>query len=146
MTDSRVPITGKALQVYGKDSVSTEKIKEVLGIEEEDIKEAERQRLAKQEEELQRTRQLALFNKREAKKALERLGVDPSNQKIMDKLGVDECVIKEAKMENFQRYGTALFIGSIKSFISFITLSYNQIEWSSKSYEPEKIPEQTRSI
>ena len=78
------------------------KINTFSGLEEEELAQIEQERIDRLDEELSRNRDF-FKNKRGYSKALDILGLDPSKQKVMDMLGVDESVIEEAELENFER-------------------------------------------
>jgi len=94
--------TQKAMKFLGRDS-SREKVMNTLGIEGDELEQAEQARLEREEEKLERQRQTTSLNKKDCIKALEVLGIDPSKEKIKDRLGIDEEVIQEAKMELIAR-------------------------------------------
>jgi DNA-directed RNA polymerase specialized sigma subunit len=96
----------KAMKFLGRD-YSQEKIMDRLGIEGEELRQAELARLERVNVEYERKREIEPFsskhNKKDASKALEILGFDPSKQKLMKRLGVDEEIVNEAKMQVLQR-------------------------------------------
>lgn len=103
----------KAMKFLGRD-ISKEKLMDRLGMEAEDLKQAEQDLIERNEKELERVREIeGVKNKREAQKALEILGCDPSTRKVlthpncnfqlMNRLGVEECVIEEARIEQVER-------------------------------------------
>jgi len=97
-------INDKARKVLGNDSISKEKVMNRLGIEDEEIKQAELERIEWTEEQYARKRALeGLKNKRVVQKALGVLGLDPSAEKVMNTLGVDENELQEANKEIFER-------------------------------------------
>jgi hypothetical protein len=73
----------KAKKVLGRDT-SREKVMNVMGLDDEDVEEAERERAERLETELKdrREKEPIMRNKKENTKALEILGQDPSKDKV----------------------------------------------------------------
>lgn len=79
----------KALSRLGLD-MSAKKAMQVLGLDEEVVKEACSEELQRQEERIMRQRESsATLNKKGIKKALNVMGYNPSLEKVMDTLGVE---------------------------------------------------------
>jgi len=95
----------KALAMLGHD-LSREKVKKTLGIDEDSVKQIEKEKTKKVKFTFSRKRALSAptVDKRHAVKALSRLGLDISAKKAMQLLGLDEGVVKEAYLEELQRH------------------------------------------
>jgi len=79
----------KALNTLGLD-ISAKKAMQILGLDEEVVKEAYLEELQRQEERISRQRENnAFLNKKGIQKALNVMGYDPSLDKVMDTLGVE---------------------------------------------------------
>jgi len=94
----------KALKILGRDA-SKEKLMNTLGIESEQLKLVELELIERAEEQLKREREIegSCKNKRDTQKARDILGYDPSKQKVMNKLGIDESAVNDAIQENIIR-------------------------------------------
>jgi len=106
----------KALQFFGVDP-SKEKLLNLYGFDEEEVSNANTYRNTLSEEKfLEPTAQkkrLHVPNRTESKKALEVLGEDPTERKLLDKLGVCKETFEEAKLEA-EKHRTELFIETQK--------------------------------
>lgn len=106
----------KALQFFGVDP-SKEKLMNLYGFDEEEVSNAHQYRNTLSEEKfLEPTAQkkrLHVPNRTESKKALEVLGEDPSERKLLDKLGVCKETFEVAKLEA-ERLRTEHFIENQK--------------------------------
>eukprot|EP01111_Echinosteliopsis_oligospora_P002582 TRINITY_DN1387_c0_g1_i1.p1 TRINITY_DN1387_c0_g1~~TRINITY_DN1387_c0_g1_i1.p1 ORF type:complete len:279 (-),score=67.67 TRINITY_DN1387_c0_g1_i1:105-941(-) len=86
----------KALERLGYDP-STEKIKQMMGLDDQDISELEQFHIREHELKIAYLREMkATVNKRKSHKALDRLGVDVSIHKASRLLGAKEDIIREA--------------------------------------------------
>jgi len=104
LRERRGDIGGKALKIIGKETFSREKILNTLGIEEEDINEAENLRAIKNDEDLQKIRDIEFVkNRRTSQKAIEVLGREPSNEKIKDRLGISQEELENAHKVEIER-------------------------------------------
>jgi hypothetical protein len=88
----------KALQTLGLD-ISTNKMSKILGLEEEEVRDACNEEISKQEEKITRKRtNSATLNKKQIQKALNVIGYNPSLEKVMDTLGVDQGTAEEQEI------------------------------------------------
>jgi len=94
--------TEKSTRILGQDSFSREKLIDTLGIDNDDILQAEEERVQRLEEQLSRNREF-LKNKKEAQKALDVLGEDFSNRKLRSQLGLEEEELLEAIQNEKER-------------------------------------------
>jgi len=95
----RMPInkrdTKKAQSTLGIN-LSKEKLMDVLGVDETTISDAVYEEDEHKERKIKQIREnLMLTNKRAVKKALEKMGCDPSSSKIMKRLGVSEVELSK---------------------------------------------------
>lgn len=100
----------KALAMLGHD-LSREKVKKTLGIDEDSVKQIEKEKMKEVKVIFSRKRAMSAptMDKRHAVKALSRLGLDISAKKAMQLLGLDEEVVKEAYLEELQRQEERIF-------------------------------------
>jgi len=94
--------TQKALTILGTNP-SNEKAKKTLGIGDEELVEAEIEKIAKYEESMERKRQFSVVIRKQAGKALKILGFDPSKSKLMKILGISDEEIELIQRENEQK-------------------------------------------
>jgi len=96
---------GKELRVIGKETFSTEKVINTLGIDESAISEAESCRAEKHEENLQKLREMESIKNRRgiSHKAIEILGHDFSNEKVKSTLGISQEELDSAFREKTER-------------------------------------------
>eukprot|EP01133_Synstelium_polycarpum_P006907 gene6907-8029_t len=113
----RIPInkreTRKAQSTLGLD-LSKEKLMDVLGVDEDTIKEAEMEENELKEIKIKRVREnIISSNKRALKKALMIMGCDPSDSKIMRTLGVSENELtQDVAAKNQQQSLSSLLISA----------------------------------
>eukprot|EP01119_Soliformovum_irregulare_P003788 TRINITY_DN14854_c0_g1_i1.p1 TRINITY_DN14854_c0_g1~~TRINITY_DN14854_c0_g1_i1.p1 ORF type:complete len:318 (-),score=72.73 TRINITY_DN14854_c0_g1_i1:124-1077(-) len=94
----------KALEVLGEDP-SLLKIQRMMGIGEEEIRQAQLETIQREEEQIaQKRKNLPSVTKRNAQKALEILGVDPSREKLKSTLGIDEEMLAAIEQERIEDY------------------------------------------
>jgi len=84
---------------------SKEKIMDRLGIDEDIFEEAKMEIIEREEQKIVRKRRNSGGNnKRNALKALDVLGHDPSKEKVMNTLGMDEIDVKDVEKEKVEIY------------------------------------------
>jgi len=93
----------KAMKILGRDP-SNEKVIDTLGIKQEELQQVQMKQFEKEEEVIKRQRMnSASKNKKESQKALGVLGIDPSTEKVVQKLGVSQVEIELARLEEQER-------------------------------------------
>jgi len=92
--------TVKALGVLGHDP-SHEKAKQFLGMDEEDLLQYQEECMEEYEQHLKRKRSRSCINRRSTVKAQRILGIYPSKDKLIDRLGIDTSIVDEAQMERY---------------------------------------------
>jgi len=92
----------KALEVLGHDP-SKEKVKNTLGLEEEELEQAELAKIEQFEEKLEKQRSNSWIDKKKSQKALKILGIDPSKKKVGSTLGLDDEEVELAEQEEYER-------------------------------------------
>jgi len=102
----------KALSRLGLD-ISTKKAMQLLGLNEDVIKEACSEQLQKREERITRQRESsATLNKKNIQKALNVMGYNPSLEKVMDTLGVEVGSDAESEIRTvIPTSGNAVVVG-----------------------------------
>jgi len=93
----------KALEILGVDP-SKEKVMSCLGVGEDVIEEAKMEVVEREEQKIARQRRNSGSNKKNIQKALDVLGHDPSKEKIMNTLGMDERDIEDVEKERVEIY------------------------------------------
>eukprot|EP01118_Nematostelium_gracile_P006218 TRINITY_DN2004_c0_g1_i1.p1 TRINITY_DN2004_c0_g1~~TRINITY_DN2004_c0_g1_i1.p1 ORF type:complete len:328 (-),score=78.04 TRINITY_DN2004_c0_g1_i1:95-970(-) len=93
----------KALEILGLD-VSREKVKSLLGVPDNIIEEAASEVADRENLTLLRKRSHSVSIKKDISKALDLLGHDPSKEKVMNTLGIDEFDLIEHEKERGMTY------------------------------------------
>jgi len=91
-------------KILGRDT-SREKVMTVMGLQDEEIEQAQRERGERMEDELKahREKEPIMRNKKDNTKALEVLGQDPSTDKVMSVMGIDKDSVEAALQEEYER-------------------------------------------
>eukprot|EP01114_Cavostelium_apophysatum_P010362 TRINITY_DN2399_c0_g1_i3.p1 TRINITY_DN2399_c0_g1~~TRINITY_DN2399_c0_g1_i3.p1 ORF type:complete len:253 (-),score=18.55 TRINITY_DN2399_c0_g1_i3:10-768(-) len=95
---------GKALDVLGHNP-SEEKVISLLGMDEEDLKLLREENGHRYERSLKRRRSVSTLNRRTTGKAQRVLGLYPSRDKIIDRLGIDSSVVDNTRVLLLPRGG-----------------------------------------
>lgn len=83
---------------------SNEKAMNLLGVTEEVLRDAHNENLDREEQRIVRQRRNSGANKRNVQKALDVLGLDPSKDKAMTTLGMDETDFVESERDKVEHY------------------------------------------
>jgi len=128
----------KALEVLGRD-LTEEKIVSTLGITEEELQKSHTEKIIREEEKERKKRmnidKVELSRKKNSK-ALETLGHDPSLQKIIERLGISEKEVEEAR--RFHQERTEELIKRMRDRSSFANKKYIQKALEILGHDPSK--------
>jgi len=93
----------KALDVLGHDP-SQEKVIQFFGMDDDDYQQFQDEKIEAYENTLRRKRSNSVMNRRSTTKAQRVLGIYPSKDKVIDKLGIDTSVVDLVQYEQSNRW------------------------------------------